>query len=351
MSRVVDVLRDVRGRLNPHPELVPAALVPGSELVHLGGGEMVPTPGVPELPLLEPYRHDGLGGESLALPPANVRILNDVQIVLGERVVRTPSGAVVAESVASARVGSLPRHQRGSIPSTRPGSAAPYGTPGGGAFEGLVESLPRALLLQHPALRRWAPISLLCEGGAPPVEAWLLDRLDPRMVRLVTLGARAVVEARHTVVAAPVTRAGAGAITRWYRRWLDDQAAAVGSVDGAPLPRRLVLVHGGHDPMHGVVLPEAGHDRPLVVLDTSTGNTSSGPALDGAGIVAALHHAELIVGASDDALGHVALCRRARVVQVGVSELITPRVLQLAESRALPHTFVRPHELHETLRN
>ena len=353
MQRVAEALRNVRGAVAPRADFVPASRLAGSELIRLGGGEMVPTPGVPELPLSPPYRSNGIGGDSLALPPANVRVMSGVHIVTGENVVRTPAGAVVGDSVSADRLRSLPRRRRGDTVQARAGRAAPYGAPGAGAFEGLVESLPRALLLQHPALRSLAPISLLHTGGAPPAEAWLIRRLERRAVHVEQVESGSVIRPDTTVVPAMVTRVGAGAIPRWYRRWIDQKVVAAG--DG-PGPRRLLLVHGSDDPMHSLDgLRDRADEWGFVVLDTSTGHASGVELSDGSGtsgaiwsdadVVAALRDADMVVGASDDALGHAVMCRRAEIVQVGITDTITPRVLQLAESRALPHRFVRSFHL------
>ena len=352
MQMVAGALRSVRSRIRSGADFIPASRLSGSELIHLGGGEMVPTPGVRELPLDPAYRSNGLGGESLALPPARVRILEGVHVVVGENVVRLPDGTVVGESVSSQQLRSLPRRHRASLAAMRSGRAAPYGDPGAGAFEGLVEALPRALLLQHPALRSFAPITLLCAPGAPVVERWLRDRLGGRQVRPEELAAGDVVQPQVTVVAGPVSRAGAGAIPRWYRRWIDAEAAAAGP---APGPRRLLLVHGGDDPASGRSDLVASAERwDLTTLDCATGHlirdgARSEDVWSPSQVVAALRDATVLVGASDDALGHAIVSRRAEIVHVGVQGTVSPRVLQLAESRGLPYRFVRRGEMDTAL--
>jgi len=343
VSRMVDRTRAALGLGGVL--VVAASRLEGTELVHLGGGEMVPTPGIGALPLAPRYRSVGLAGETLALPPAAVRILNGVRCSVGDGVVHTEGGAVVAESVSADRLHLVRRERRGRGALVHlSGNVAPYGTPGGSVFEGLLESFPRLLLLQHPAVRRFGRVTAVQPDDLAPLEAHLLGHLDSRQVSVEQMGRGSIVEGDHTMVPAPVTRAGAGALPRWYRRWLDEAAAAAGDT---VLPRRLVLTHGADDLLRASPLfDQLVDDLGLVAVDTATNRIDGEAPLRGIDdVVSLIRDAAVLVGATDDALAHALVSRRAEVVQVGLSDTVTPRVLQLAASRGLPHQFVLPGEL------
>ena len=93
MSRLRQVLSRVSGSngasaiVHRRLRTVPAAVLEGSELIQLGGGESVPCPGIGSLPLAASARRSGLGSPSLALPPARVHVLRDVRIAPSSRVV------------------------------------------------------------------------------------------------------------------------------------------------------------------------------------------------------------------------------------------------------------------------
>jgi len=345
--RVGDALRGARGRLRPRVEFVPASRLPGAELMRLGGGEVVATPAVPGLPTDESAAARGLAGASLALPPAAVRVLRDVHLCVGENVVRTPDGAVVAEGANPERLDGLRRRHLGAPVIEAEGTAALHGLPVLGTFEALVESFAPVLLLQHPALHALAPVTVLSAGPTTLVEGFLLDRLTNRQVTLQVIAAGTAVRPTRTLLPSPVTRTGAGAIPGWYRRWLDQQA---GAVDIAPAAPRLLLAHGPDDPgLRRPEVREVAEAAGLVTLDTLTGAISGDGTLGADELVSTLRDASLVVGASDDALGHALFSRRAEILQVATASTVTPRVAQLAASRALPYRFLRPAELEPAL--
>jgi hypothetical protein len=320
------------------PATIAAARLSGTETVVLGGGEMVPTPGLGALPVSTRHRAAGLAGDSLALPPATVRIVKGVQVSTSQGVVYTPDGRVVLDSVATERLGQLRRPRRGAAREQRGRSVAPYGVPGGGACEALLEALPRALLLQHPALRRYGWVELLCPPERAPVESWLLDHLPRGHLRLDRGCDADLVGAPRVLVPTAVTRCGAGAVPRWYDRWV---AGVVERLPGAGPPRRVVLVHGSRDPLLGTPLwHQLVELHGLVPLDTASMHGD-----DVARGLAVLRDASVIVGASDDALCHALVARKAKVIEVGLREVISPRVAQLCLSRGLAFEFLQPSEL------
>jgi hypothetical protein len=320
------------------PRAIAASRLPGTETVALGGGETVPTPGLAALPVSTRSRAAGLAGDCLALPPATVRVLNDVQVAPAQGVVFTRDRRVVLDSVATERLVLLRRPRRKVPAEHRDGSVAPYGVPDGGVCEALVEALPRALLLQHPALRRYGRVEVLCPPTTAPVESWLLRRLPKGHLLVDRSCTSPLVSATRVLVPSAVTRCGAGAIPRWYDRWVAD---AVRGLPSAGPPQRVVLVHGGRDPLRRTALwQQLVHSCGLLPLDTAA---LHGEALDTA--LAVLRDARLIVGATDEALSHALLARRARVVEVGLDQLVSPRIAQLCLSRGLPFEFLLPGEL------
>ena len=336
-----------RIRWNRRPVVISPARLPGSELVRLGGGETVPTPMVPSLPVRDGDRHRGLCGETLALPPAEARILNDIQLVVGENVLRTRSGSLVSWHAMDTAVTRLPRSSESPAVSLRLGSAALHGVAGAGTFERLVEAVPVSLLLQHPALRAWAPIALVNDGRAGLVESYLLAALQNHQVRLDAVSPGSIVEPEVVVLPSPVARSGGGALPRWYRRWLDQEARRAGDSPGV---KRLLLTHGPRDPLlsHAQTIEQA-EDNGFVQLDTLTGALGDDSTVDGEQLVALLRDAHAVIGASDEALAHALVCRRAKVIQVVHEDTISPRVAQLAASRALPYDHVVPARLGEVL--
>ena len=249
------------------PDAIAANRLPGTETVALGGGEMVPTPGLAALPVSTRHRVTGLAGESLALPPATVRVLNDVQIVTEQGVVLTRDRRVVMDSVATERLRLVRRPRRNAPGARREGAVAPYGVPGGGVCEALLEALPRVLLLQHPALRRYGRVEVLCPPTTAPVESWLLGRLPKGHLLVDRHCTSPLVSARRVLVPSAVTRCGAGAVPRWYDRWVAD---AVRGLPSAGRPQRVVVVHGGQDPLRRTALwQQLVHSCGLVPLDTS----------------------------------------------------------------------------------
>ena len=301
------------------------------------------TPAVPGLPTDEWAAARGLAGASLALPPAAVRVLRDVHLCVGENVVRTSDGAVVAEGINPERLEGLRRRHQGAPVLEAEGTAALHGLPVLGTFEALVESFPPVLLLQHPALHALAPVTVLSAGPTTLAEGFLLDRLSNHQVALQVIAAGTAVRPTRTLLPSQVTRTGAGAIPGWYRRWLDEQTRAL---DVAPAAPRLLLTHGPDDPaLRRPEVREVAEAAGLVVLDTLTGAIAGDGTLGADELVSTLRDATLVVGAGDDALGHALFCRRSEILQVATAQTITPRVAQLAASRALPYRFLRPAEL------
>lgn len=336
--RVTEALSGVRRLTRGRARIVSVGRVPGAELVRIGGGDLLPTPLVPELPCREDDRERGLCGETLALPAANVRLLRDVRICVGENLIRTDDGSVVVDNTSSQRVGRPARQAPESLVLQHGGTAALYGAPDSGQFEALVDDIAPIVLLQHAVLRRVSPITVMHTPGGSMLATFMLKAAMNSQVRCEAVPAGSVVEADLTAFPSPVTREGAGAIPRWFRRWVDLRANSAGA---QPAARKLVLTHGSSDPL--MLQPELmtpALEAGFAHIDTLSGQLDGDGTLDAEQLVSTLAHATAVVGASDDALASSILCRRAEVVQLGVGPTISPRVAQLAASKALPYRFV-----------
>ena len=209
---------------------VPAAVLPGAELIHLGGGEMLPCPGVESLPLAPMARSLGLGSASLALPAAKVHVLHDAEICPGARLVRDREGRVVSESLTADMIGKVGMGE--DADRRRPveicGNVAIYRSPWRPHYHTLIDHLPRAALLAQPAMHRLGQITLVHDGPLHPIEELLLPALLGGRIRLRQVEPTQVVRAERVLLPGYVTRPGSGAIPSWYRRWVDRIAAGLG---------------------------------------------------------------------------------------------------------------------------
>jgi hypothetical protein len=331
-------VRNVTGRLVPGrlgtswPRTVPAAVLGGAELIHLGGGESLPCPDAERLPLDPSVRALGLGTSALALPPARVHRLTDVVVCPGSGVVLSRDGRVVAESVTPDMVGRAPLvPSEFRTPVRRlPGTVALYRSPWRSRYHTLIDHLPRAALLAHPAMRRTGAVTLLHDGPLGPVESWLLPELVGRNVRLMEVEPGTPVVADAVLVPGYVTRAGAGAIPSWYRRWADgvaDRAASGG-------PRRFFIDSGAGST--GVANRQALDDvlarHQVVSVDPTT--------MDPAAAVGMFRDAELVVGVHGTGVSQVLFCRGAHVVELMQGRTLLPRLYYLATSKGLPYDYV-----------
>lgn len=324
----------------PHrrPATVPAAVLEGTELIHLAGGETLACPGTERLPIAASARAYGLGSASLALPAAKVLRLRGVKVLPGERVAITSSGSIVAECLTgdmagTVRLGDPRRRSEQHID----GMAAMFRSPWGAQYHTLVDHLPRAALLAQPAIGRLGPISLIHDGPLSPMEELLLPRILPSRVKLREVEPRGVVTADSLLVPGYVTRPAAGAIPTWYRRWVDREAATIHDEvhDGAPhrFPRRFFIERhqtrrvrnrGAFD----ALLDEHGLD----VLDPTELSASE--------VVAAFQGATLVVGVTGSGLANTLFCRNARVIELLAGAEMLPHFYYLATSKGLGYDFV-----------
>ncbi|MFV0315760.1 MAG: hypothetical protein ACK5O2_02215 [Microthrixaceae bacterium] len=264
--------------------------------------------------------------------------MNDIQFVVGDGEVVTHQGHRVVFPGSERRVVRRQRLAVGGNVVSVEGTAALYASVGTGVFGRLVEAIPAALLLQHRALRDWAPITLIHDGTAGLAEEFLLGCIENPQVRLEAMGPGSIAVPERAALPSPVGRTHAGALTRWYRRWVDREAGKAGD---SPAARRIVVRHGPGDPLmrHPMICDAiAGHG--LVTLDTLTGALGDSDTLDAAKVVALLRDAHLVLGVSDDALAHAVFARRASILQIAPGETVSPRTAQLAASRALPYQYV-----------
>lgn len=332
LRRAGDPGRRLPNRRGVHwPRTVPAAVIPGVELIHLGGGESLPCPDASDLPLDASSYGAGFGTARLALPPARVHVIAGAIAHPGQGVVTTADGRIVAESVTTAMVGKVPLddHALRADPVVVDGSVAILRSPLRSEYHTLVDDLPRAGLLIHPAVGRVGNMTVLHDGPLTPLEATLLVHLGGRRVRLEEVDPSRPVKADRVVVANFVTRPGAGAVPSWYRRWSDN----------VPLPpagqaHRRVLLDSG------MVRTVANRTEVLDVLERH-GVVPLDPAeLEPPDLLAALREAELVVGTVDGGLTGCLFSHRAHMVELLDGLRVDPAMYYLAASKGLPYDFV-----------
>lgn len=318
-------------RGHPWPRTVPASMLPGAELIHLGGGETLPCPDVETLPLDPAVAHGGLGTARLALPPARLHVLPGALVMPGNGVVATAHGRVVAESVTAAMVAKVPLD--GSELRARPdevdGTVAVFRSPLRSEYHTLVDDLPRAGLLIHPAVGRLGNITLLHDGPLTDLEEALLAHMGGRRVRLRQVQPGRPVHADRVVVPNFVTRPGAGAVPSWYRRWSD--RVALPEVRDAPRRVFIDAAVPDSDPGGGALSEVLGRHG----FASVPAGSCSVPEL-----MAVLRDAEVIVGRDRDSLAGSLFSRSAHVVELLDGTVLDPAIYYLAVSKGLPYHFV-----------
>lgn len=330
---VADRLRAVLGQ--DGPRTVPAAVVGGAELVHLGGGESLPCPGADALPLAPSARGLGLGTPTLALPPARVHVLHDARICVGSRVVVDGRGRTIAEALSTDMVGRVrPRPEElEAEPLRLEGSVGLFRTPWRPYFHTVVDHLPRAALFSQGALAPFGPITLVHDGDLLPVERRLLRRLLPSTVRLRRLDPGTSVVADRILLPGYLTRPAAGAVPSWYRRWLDRELGRIPSPPGGA-PRRIFV-----DRRRG---PRRVRNRDaLDVVLRRHGITAVEPeSMSADDCLATFRDAELVLGVTGSGLANAVFARRASVVELLPGEELLPHFFYLCAAKGLPYTYV-----------
>lgn len=324
---------------------VPAAVLDGSELVHLGGGENIPCPGIETAELAPAARRLGLGSASLALPPARVHVLRDVMLCPGSRLVTTLDGRIVAESMTTDmpdRVEVCEEELRGT-PVEVPGTIALFRSPWKPQFHTLVDHLPRAALLAQPAMHHVGPITLVHDGPLTDVEARLLPRLLGRQIQLLEVEPGTPLVAERVLLPGYVTRPFAGALPSWYRRWLDREAAVTkeqvvnGSVDGSTTAggrRRYFLdrTDGTRRVLNRDDLDEVLERHHVTAIRPSDWSTAER--------VARFRDAELVVGVLGSGMSNLVFSRSTRVVELLPGQELLPHFFYLAAAKGLPYQYV-----------
>ncbi len=313
------------------PRTVPAAALRGVELIHLGGGESLPCPDAESLPLDPSAGRLGLGTARLSLPPARVHVLSGATIHPGSRVVTAADGRVIAESVMSSIVGHAPLDdvEMRAAPLDVEGCWAVFRSPLRSLYHTLVDDLPRAGLLIHPALARIGSMRLVHDGPLAQVEAELLAHLGSPRVRLEEVPPGRPIRPERVVIPNFVTRFGAGAVPSWYRRWSD--GVVLPRVPDAP--RRIHLLASTAPPSDTAGdLAEvlARHDVEALPLDE----------LDPMQLLGVLRDAELVIGSAGQGLAGCLFSRRTHVVELLDRQTLDPAIYYLAASKGLPYDYV-----------
>lgn len=322
-------------RRRPTRRTVPAAVLHGSELIHLGGGENIACPGAGSLPIASYARRLGLGSPALALPPAKVHVLRDSLICPSSRVVVDGRGRIVAESLTQdmyGRVSPSPDELRGR-PLEIEGTVAVYRSPWRPHYHTLVDHLPRAALLGQPAMRRVGPITLVHDGSLSDLEKRLLESLVSPRVRIRAVPPGRAVAADRILLPGYVTRPAAGAIPSWYRRWLDRFAAGV-DVSSCSLTRRFFIDRpaGARSVLNRAALESVLADHGVRTVDPSSLGADEQVAL--------FRNAELIVGVTGSGLANALFSRSASIIELVPGRELLPHYFYLAVSKGLPYTPV-----------
>lgn len=241
-------------------------------------------------------------------------------------------GRVVAESVTTSMVGSvaLDDTELRSRPVVMDVTVAVFRSPLRSTYHTLIDDLPRAGLLMHPALTRLGPVTLLHDGPLSRLETGLLAHLGTRRVSLMEVEPGRPIRAERVVLPGFVTRSGAGAVPSWYRRWSD--GVPLPSVPDAP--RRILLDSPGVDVAHsnGPAILEvlAGHG--IERIDVTS--------VDPLELLGMLRGAELVVGRSGQELSNCLFSRSAHVVELLDDVTLDPAIYYLAASKGLPYDYV-----------
>jgi hypothetical protein len=331
LRTLTDRLTTVRRRAS-WPRTVPAAVLNGTELIHLGGGESLPCPDADRLPLTPTSSRLGLGTSALALPPARVHVLHDAVVYPGSRVVGVPDGRIVAESVTTDMVGrAVLDHREMKAPPIRiDGTVAIFRSPLRSRYHTLIDHLPRAGLLIHPAMRRVGPITVLHDGPLSPLETWLLGHLSGRNIRLLQVEPGTPLRAERVLVPSYVTRPRAGAVPSWYRRWAD----AVPLEEPVSGPRRVFLDrrsgvgHIANQPEVDAVLAAHGVER----LDPGDWKVAE--------LLGLFRAADLVVGMPGSGMAQCLFSRRTHMIELLRGTTVSPELYYLAACKGLPYDFV-----------
>ena len=334
-------VRNWAGRLGGSrrwPRTVPATVLAGTELIHLGGGESLPCPDADRLPLDPAVRRLGLGTAALALPPARVHVLRDVLVQPGSRVVTAADGRVVAESVTQDMVGQAlidPKELR-STPVEIEGTVAVFRSPWRSRYHTLIDHLPRAALLIHPAMHRVGPITVLHDGPLTPLEEWLLPQLSGRNIQLREVEPGTAVRAERVLLPGYVTRPGAGAVPSWYRRWADKISiggAPDAAVDG---PRRIFA-----DPRSANGRGTVANRQELDTLLDRYGIVAVDPdSIPVPKLLGLYREADLVLGVHGSGLSQSLFSRRTHIVELLGGRTLLPNLYYLAASTGLPYDYV-----------
>ena len=319
---------------------VPATYV-GAQVLELGGGEQIPCPGAQMLPLSDQAIDLGLGYATLALPPAQMFVLERARLCPGSRVVMSRDGRVIAESLSRDMLDTaelIATEVNGPMVEMS-GAIAFYQSPRSEPFHGLIDHLPRAALFAQPLTRRLGRVTLIHEGPLSDIDELWLDRLSGPAVEVLRAEAGTALTAERVFLPSYVTRPQSGAVPSWYRNWVDRSAAALPAVPPNAHGTRRYFVDrlgGGRTVANRSELDQVLERHRITALAPS--------GLEARERIATFRDAELVVGVTGSGMSNLLFSRRAEVIELLPGARLFPHCYYLTRAKGLPYHYLKAPE-------
>ena len=310
----------------------------GAQVLHLGGGEQIACPGAQLLPMSDQAIEVGLGYPSLALPPAQMFVLENARVCPGSRIVMTRDGRVISESITRDMVGmiDLNGNEVQSEPVRMEGSIALYQSPRPEPFHGLIDHLPRAALFAQPLTRRMGKVTLVHEGPLTDIDELWLDRLSGPAVEVLRVEAGIPLTADRVFLPSYVTRPQSGAVPSWYRNWIDRSAAALPAVAPNVYGTRRYFVDrlgGGRTVANREELDEVLERHGVAAVSPS--------ALEAEERIATFRDAELVIGVTGSGMSNLLFSQSAQVIELLPGARLFPHCYYLTRAKGLGYQYLK----------
>jgi capsular polysaccharide biosynthesis protein len=297
-------------------------------------GEEVATPKSPDLPFVIHARPGD--GAAFRLPEARTAVLRDVFFCPVFEVVFPSRRQVLKETVMAPgpftkfHVPASLMVERKALPLR--GTATALRARWNNHYHGLIDQLPRLMLLHQDYFRQFDEIQLLCPGGISQNEAYLLRRVGlPRNVKLRELAEEALVKPEQYLYLSFVTRLFCGHTPGWFR-----ERVRKALLPDRPSRRRHRLL---------ISRKKAGHRR---ILNYESLREALAPlgfvpcALERMTIreqIELFYDADAVVGTHGAGLANLLFADGARVVELFPGGFVLPHYYYLARSLGLPYRY------------